>query len=48
MGNIIAGGIIVLLIGLASYKIYRDKKMGKACSGCSSCPTADSCGSKHD
>lgn len=26
MGDFIAGGIVILLVGLALYKMYRDKK----------------------
>jgi hypothetical protein len=47
MGNIIAGGMIVLLLGLAIYKMYKDKKAGKHCSGCSGCPSQCDCESKH-
>ncbi|QUH30092.1 FeoB-associated Cys-rich membrane protein [Vallitalea guaymasensis] len=46
MGNFIAGGIIILLVGLAIYKMYKDKKAGKKCSGCSSCPAQSNCESK--
>ncbi|MCT4688556.1 FeoB-associated Cys-rich membrane protein [Vallitalea sp.] len=46
MGNFIAGCIIILLVGLAIYKMYKDKKAGKKCSGCSSCPTQCDCESK--
>lgn len=48
MGNIITGGIIILLIGLASYKLYKDKKAGKHCTGCSSCPSQSTCGSNPE
>ncbi len=49
MGNIIVIGIILVIIGLASYKVYLDKKNNVKCSGCphsKSCGTKDSCGSK--
>ncbi|GMQ63037.1 FeoB-associated Cys-rich membrane protein [Vallitalea maricola] len=46
MGNFIAGGIIILLVGLAIHKMYKDKKAGKKCSGCSSCPAQCDCESK--
>lgn len=35
MGNIIVGGIVLAIIGAAAYSLYRDKKAGKGCSGCS-------------
>lgn len=47
MGDYIAGGIVILIIGLAIYKMYRDKKAGKHCTGCSGCPSESQCGSKH-
>ncbi len=40
-GDLIAIGIIVVIIGLASFYIYRAKKSGKRCIGC---PYSDSCG----
>ncbi|GKX30385.1 hypothetical protein SH1V18_28650 [Vallitalea longa] len=46
MGNFIAAFIIILLVGLAIYKMYKDKKAGKKCSGCSNCPAQYNCQSK--
>lgn len=46
MGNVIAALIIILLVGLAIYKMYKDKKAGKKCSGCNSCPYHSDCDSK--
>jgi hypothetical protein len=45
MGNFIAICIIVGLLGLAIYKMVKDKKAGKKCSGCSSCPSNCDCNS---
>lgn len=35
MGTIIVGAVVVVVAALAARSIYRDKKSGKACSGCS-------------
>ena len=35
MDNIIVIAILVLIIGLASFYIYKSKKSGKKCIGCS-------------
>lgn len=38
MGNVIVGGILVIIVGLAIYKLRKDKKNGKGCCGdCGSC-----------
>jgi len=34
MGNIIVLLVIALLVGGASFKIYRDRKNGNMCTGC--------------
>lgn len=47
MNDLIVIGIIVIIISLASYKVYRDKKNGVKCSGCShskECNAEDGCG----
>lgn len=41
-GDLIAIGIIVVIIGLAAFYIYKAKKSGKKCIGC---PDSGSCGS---
>jgi len=41
MGTLITGAVVVCIIALAIYKMYKDKKSGRACSGCESrscCP----------
>ena len=42
MGNVIVGSIIVIVLGLAIYKIYRDKKNNTSpcCGGCAGCKHA--------
>ncbi len=47
MGNIIAIGVVAIVVGLAIYKMYKDKKQGKHCSGCSACPSQSDCESKR-
>jgi len=43
MENIIIIAVVALIIGLATFYIYKAKKSGKKCIGC---PNADSCPSK--
>lgn len=43
MGNILVGIIILAIIAGASYKIYWNKKNNIMCSGCSSCPSNNTC-----
>ncbi len=43
MINIIIIAVIVIIVGLASYYIYREKKNGSKCIGC---PYGKNCGSK--
>ncbi|MDR1839797.1 MAG: FeoB-associated Cys-rich membrane protein [Treponema sp.] len=41
MGTWITGAVVVCIVALALYKIYKDKKSGKECGGCESrscCP----------
>ena len=45
MENIIIIAIIVVIIGLAAFYIYKSKKSGKKCIGC---PYGCSCGKKSD
>ena len=41
MGDMIIGGIIMIVLGLAVFKMYRDKKNHKSCcSSCSGCKHA--------
>lgn len=44
--NIIVGVVLALIVGLAVFKIVRDKKRGVKCSGCPdgcSCSVQDAC-----
>jgi len=41
--DIIIIGAITILVGIALWKIRRDKKAGAPCSGCSACPAATNC-----
>lgn len=41
MENYIIVAVVVLVVGLALFYIYRAKKSGKKCIGC---PEADACG----
>ena len=34
LGNIVFGAIVLILIGSASYKIYKNKKSGGSSCGC--------------
>lgn len=43
MGNILVGMIIIAIIAGASYKIYWNKKNNIMCSGCSACPSNNTC-----
>ena len=44
MGTWIVGAIVLFIIVLAGYKVFKDKKNGKGCSsgceGCSGCPSS--------
>ncbi|MBR6693948.1 MAG: FeoB-associated Cys-rich membrane protein [Clostridia bacterium] len=42
--DIIIIAVIVLVVGAASFYIYKAKKSGKKCIGC---PDSGSCGAKH-
>ncbi len=44
MENYIVIAILVVIIGLAAFYIYKAKKNGKKCVGC---PYCDSCSSKN-
>lgn len=44
MDNIIIVVAIVLVVGLASFYVYKSKKRGRKCIGC---PYADSCSTKN-
>ena len=44
MENIIIVVAIVLVVGLASFYVYKSKKRGRKCIGC---PYADSCSKKN-
>ncbi len=36
LGSILVGLLLLIIVGLAIYKLYRDEKSGKgSCSGCS-------------
>lgn len=36
MGNVITIAILIIVIGLACYHIYKERKKGSKCIGCSS------------
>jgi len=44
MENYIIILVLILIVGLATFYIYKAKKSGKKCIGC---PYADSCNSKN-
>jgi len=46
MDNIIIIAILLIVVGSASYYIWKEKKKGKACIGCplSGCETCHGCG----
>ena len=38
MGNIIVGAVILIVVGIAIWSIYKDKKSGGGCDGnCGNC-----------
>jgi len=42
MGTVIVGAIVACIIGLAVFKVYKDRKKGKGCTqGCDGCPHCD-------
>ncbi len=43
MGNVIVVLILLVIISVASYKLYLDKKNNVKCSGCPSCKIKDNC-----
>ena len=45
-GNLIAGSIVVALISLAVFSIYKNRKQGKCCGCDSSCPHSSECKKK--
>lgn len=45
MGNLILIPILVLIIGLTAFAVYRSKKSGKKCIGCPEGGNCASCGS---
>ena len=44
MVNIVVGGMILVIFGLASTYIYKEKKRGVKCIGC---PNAAACAASH-
>ena len=46
MGTWIVGAVVLVIVGAAARKVYRDRKSGKSCGcgcdGCSECPASDS------
>jgi hypothetical protein len=42
----IIAGIIILILSLAGLKLYRDKKRGVTCTGCTGCPIEGKCDSE--
>ena len=49
MGNLIVGGIVLLIVVLAIGYIVKEKKKGTKCIGCSagSCSSCSSCSDTH-
>ena len=45
MENIIIIGAVLIIVALAAYYVYKEKKAGKKCIGCPYCST---CGGKCD
>jgi hypothetical protein len=44
MGTWIVGAVVVYIVGLAAYKVYKDYQSGKGCGhGCEGCRTSGSC-----
>jgi len=41
--NIIVSTVILGMLGLAVFKLKKDKQQGKHCSGCSGCPVENQC-----
>lgn len=44
MENVIIIGILVVIIGLAAFYVYKEKKNGKKCIGC---PGGGCCSAQH-
>ena len=47
MGDLIVVVLILMILGGASYKIYKDKKNNVKCSGCPSCSMNGNCSSNQ-
>ncbi len=47
-GDLLVGGLIVLLLALAVATIVRDRRNGGGCCGCSGCNACKSCGDSGD
>ena len=45
-GNLIAGSIVLILVSLAIFSIYKNRKQGKCCGCDSSCPHSSGCRKK--
>ena len=45
-GNIIAGSIVLILVSIAVFSIYKNRKQGKCCGCDSTCPHSGKC-KKH-
>ena len=45
MKDFIVAGFIVIIVAMAVFYIYKEKKKGVKCIGC---PFADTCASKHN
>lgn len=45
-GNLIAGSIVLALVSLAVFNIYKNRKQGKCCGCDSSCPDSKTCKGK--
>jgi len=44
LGNIVAGGILVILFGaICYYLLYSIKTKGTTCTSCTSCPVVNKC-----
>ena len=42
-GNLIAGGVVLMMVSLAIFSIYKNRKHGKCCG----CPHASECRKKQ-
>jgi hypothetical protein len=44
LGNIIVGAVVLAIVGLAAWKMLKDRKKGGSCGGsCGCCSSSDIC-----